>query len=583
MNQESSTLVQQNNQNSTRKNNKSSKKQQFHRSTIQVKQLSLEQQMYQTQIDNQNNKQLSIFDELNDVKNRHFQSQQRSITPLENHNIDYKAQQNQHTQSLNREFCSKNFGFGGKNQLYLRQSMISRNSSAKSFAERSQKEILSPFYKPFEIFFTNRKKSPYLTQRSQNQSACSPKQEGGTFQSQRSKDNTIVKNSQLVSSFQPQNSYNNQVSFRSKTPSFHTIMTDKINRCSQFSSMKNKEKSKRESIANENVQNTKSAQSYFNQHIKKKIIIESQKRFCNNQYKLQLDSSNSKNEKIKQRTSNSHTPCSNKKQNQIESRRNSRNINQKQNNTYQAFDKNRLQTLRIEQEKFLRNSEDDLNYSTDNDIEQINNTMKAQVVSIDTRQKAITKDQQIQTLDEHHSCNAQTLNPETEDHVCCHAEGQRHQMTRYALEKALKLAEILMKEVQRLDNVVQNHNYVLAQHNLADLQTQEYTEKVVEKKQMSKVKRELFKEIDHLNRIQQDTSIKNPSSENIRDLYSKTRNHIEKTGSMTSVKVPSTSSRISKNQKENNCLKDSSLLLADVTACVKQLDRKMSGRILGRQ
>ena len=50
-----------------------------------------------------------------------------------------------------------------KNQLFLKRSALSRNSSVKSFlAERSQqKEILSPNYKPFEIFFKYRRESPY--------------------------------------------------------------------------------------------------------------------------------------------------------------------------------------------------------------------------------------------------------------------------------------------------------------------------------------------------------------------------------------------------------------------------------------
>lgn len=92
-------------------------------------------------------------------------------------------------------------------------------------------------------------------------------------------------------------------------------------------------------------------------------------------------------------------------------------------------------------------------------------------------------------------------------------------MTRYALEKALKLAEVLMKEVQRLDNIVQNQKHILNMNNLSDSNDNlDSSDSVVEKKQMSKVKRELFREIDNLNKIQQD-SVMNPEDETIKSLY----------------------------------------------------------------
>jgi hypothetical protein len=56
------------------------------------------------------------------------------------------------------------------------------------------------------------------------------------------------------------------------------------------------------------------------------------------------------------------------------------------------------------------------------------------------------------------------------------------------LEKALKLAEVLMKEVQRLDHIVQTNKY---QENPETRDS--------EKKHISKVKRELFSEIQNLN------------------------------------------------------------------------------------
>ena len=43
---------------------------------------------------------------------------------------------------------------------------------------------------------------------------------------------------------------------------------------------------------------------------------------------------------------------------------------------------------------------------------------------------------------------------DTLGHQCCHGEGMRHQVTRFALEKALKLSEVLMQEITRLDRTV---------------------------------------------------------------------------------------------------------------------------------
>ena len=55
----------------------------------------------------------------------------------------------------------------------LKRSTVSRSSSTRSFVDRSlsKKEILSPFYKPFEIFFACRRKSPYASHRSTVMSA----------------------------------------------------------------------------------------------------------------------------------------------------------------------------------------------------------------------------------------------------------------------------------------------------------------------------------------------------------------------------------------------------------------------------
>lgn len=51
------------------------------------------------------------------------------------------------------------------------------------------------------------------------------------------------------------------------------------------------------------------------------------------------------------------------------------------------------------------------------------------------------------------------LNPEDFVNKCCHSEVMRHQVTRFALEKALKLSEVLMQEISRLDRVVKRHHH----------------------------------------------------------------------------------------------------------------------------
>jgi hypothetical protein len=102
-----------------------------------------------------------------------------------------------------------------------------------------------------------------------------------------------------------------------------------------------------------------------------------------------------------------------------------------------------------------------------------------------------------------------------------------------------------MKEVQRLDTVVQNHKIQV-----------NYDTEDCERVEISKVKRELFKEIENLNTIKQD-DIQKPKQGTLKQLYHQNkRRRIEQ--------------KTMKDQKENNYLAHTSNLLADVTAAVEK-------------
>ena len=90
---------------------------------------------------------------------------QRTINPAETVQSEFGSLKHLHSQSLNRD---KSWNMGLSFNKHLKRSTISRSSSTRSFVDRShnKKEILSPFYKPFEIFFNYRKKSPYMSHRS---------------------------------------------------------------------------------------------------------------------------------------------------------------------------------------------------------------------------------------------------------------------------------------------------------------------------------------------------------------------------------------------------------------------------------
>ena len=86
---------------------------------------------------------------------------------------------------------------------------------------------------------------------------------------------------------------------------------------------------------------------------------------------------------------------------------------------------------------------------------------------------------------------------------CCHAEGLRHQVTRFALEKALKLSEVLMQEIARLDRTVKRQQLRLNEldpEELAPLQEDLRQETLA----CSGAKKSLLSDIHNLNAIAAD-------------------------------------------------------------------------------
>eukprot|EP00347_Sterkiella_histriomuscorum_P013606 403364078 len=649
-----------------------------------------------------NEQQSNKLDAIKGQNTRHYHSLQRAILPWEQ---QISAQSNQHN-SINQSIKNRDFSIkpqkqsNSRNHLYYKKSTMSRNSSTRSFADRSQKEILSPFYKPFEIFFTNRKKSPYLTKRSNqgNNSATSPHQnsvgnnENSAMQSLTTRKivSPAAATQNFNSTFQPTCQQFNALSMmRSQTPSFQTTMINDL--CGDMS-INNKNFNMHQTIDNQimmsaqqsqtqsfiqqrqgNVQNLemtnsqKSIQSFFNQHIKKKIRVDSKiakitKDFTKNRHSLNgrnqvqnkrfSEGSNKPKQQTAKVTKNLHASIQNFQM--PSSRNHCEKIDEiiTGQTGYSGITSNNSQVDRLKQEqaKFMIKNESDLMYSPDNEVildTYIQHQQNSECYKVNRFKPTLdfptqtTLDTLVENIDQN-ADHTQQLNHGQQQQIpseydvsltqiceeqqnlkrysdicplntqyksshkqCCHIEGQRHQMTRYALEKALKLAQVLMTEVSRLDGIVQNQKIQLQNQRTIkckekleqDLNSdteetgdEQDCQEQIEKIQASKIKKELLQEIINLNMVQ-NQDLNDPSvSKCLKKLYQDKPLHKPKRrrdkqnleNIQNSEKLVDSNKVLQINHSSNlnqQYMKGAANLMADVAKCVQQLDGTLNGRI----